>query len=276
MTKAAPTHAKQFRELHARGSLLLLPNAWDAASARLFEAAGARAIATTSAGLAWATGWPDGDALPPRALAAAVAAIARVVSVPISADAEGGYADDPRAVGETVAALADAGAVGINLEDGSGSPERLCAKIEAVKAAVERAGVDLFVNARTDVYLRRLVPADRALAETLERGRRYRDAGADGYFVPGLVDSDSIRSVASEIDLPLNLLVFPGLASPSELQELGVRRVSAGSALAASAYGFARRAAVSFLDEGRYDAMSETPVAYAEMNRLLASARARE
>lgn len=244
MTKAPPTDAKQFRELHARGGMLLLPNAWDAASARLFEAAGARAIATTSAGLAWAAGWPDGDALPPRALAAAVAA------------------------------LADAGAVGINLEDGSGPPERLCAKIEAVKSALERAGVDLFVNARTDVYLRGLVPPDRALAETLERGRRYRDAGADGYFVPRLTEPDAIRTVAAEIDLPLNLLVVPGLASPSELQKLGVRRVSAGSALAASAYGFARRAAVSFLDEGRYDAMSETTVAYAEMNGLLASARA--
>jgi hypothetical protein len=111
-----------------------------------------------------------------------------------------------------------------------------------------------------------------ALAETLERGRRYREAGADGLFVLGLVAPDSIRSVAGEIDLPLNLLVFPGLGPPSELQKLGVRRVSAGSALAATAYGFARRAAVAFLDEGRYDAISETTVAYTEMNGLLASA----
>jgi 2-methylisocitrate lyase-like PEP mutase family enzyme len=196
------------------------------------------------------------------------------VSVPISADAEGGYADDPRAVGETVAALADAGAVGINLEDGAGPPERLCAKIEAVKAAIARAGADLFVNARTDVYLQGLVPAERALAETLERGRRYREAGADGLFVPRLVEPGAIRTVAAEIDLPLNLLIGPGLAPPAELRALGVRRVSAGSALAASAYGFARRAAVAFLEEGRYDAMSETPVAYAEMNGLFAPAAA--
>jgi 2-methylisocitrate lyase-like PEP mutase family enzyme len=142
-----------------------------------------------------------------------------------------------------------------------------------VKSAVERVGVDLFVNARTDVYLRGLVSPERALAETLARGRRYRDAGADGLFVPRLVEPDAIRAVAAEIELPLNLLVGPGLPAPAELRALGVRRVSAGSALAASAYGFARRAAVSFLDEGRYDAMAETTVAYAEMNALLAQAR---
>jgi 2-methylisocitrate lyase-like PEP mutase family enzyme len=270
---ASSTSAARFRALHAKGELLLLPNAWDAGSARLFEAAGARAIATTSAGLAWSCGWPDGDALPPRALAAAVAAIARVISVPLSTDVEGGYADEPAAVGETVAALADAGVVGINLEDGAEAPERLCAKIEAVKRAAARNGADVFVNARTDVYLRGLVSCERALEETLARGRRYRDAGADGFFVPRLSERDAIRTVAAEIDLPLNLLVGPGLAPPAELQALGVRRVSAGSGLAAAAYGVARRAAVSFLERGDYAPMFETPVAYAEMNGLFAPPR---
>ena len=133
------SQAKTFHELHAHGRLLRLPNAWDAGSARLFEAAGAEAIATTSAGLAWSCGWPDGDAIPPRVLAAAVAAIARVVAVPISTDAEGGYASDPNAVAANVARLLDAGAVGVNLEDGSDAPDRLCAKIEAVKGAAARA-----------------------------------------------------------------------------------------------------------------------------------------
>jgi 2-methylisocitrate lyase-like PEP mutase family enzyme len=270
---ASSSSATRFRALHAKGELLLLPNAWDAGSARLFEAAGARAIATTSAGLAWSCGWPDGDALPARMLAEAVAAIARVVSVPISADVEGGYAEDAAAVGDTVAALAGAGVVGINLEDGSAAPEVLCAKIEAVKRAAARAGTDVFVNARTDVYLRGLVAPDRALDETLARGRRYRDAGADGFFVPRLSEREAIRTVASEIELPLNLLVGPGLAAPAELQSLGVRRVSAGSGLAAAAYGVARRAAVSFLERGDYAPMFETPVPYAEMNGLLARAR---
>lgn len=271
MTTTAEVRAKSFRELHARGRLLRLPNAWDAGSARLFEAAGAEAIATTSAGLAWSCGWPDGNALPPRVLAAAIASIARVVSVPITADAEAGYADDPRAVGETIAALVDAGAVGVNLEDGAGAPDLLCAKIEAAKAAATRAGVDLFVNARTDVYLKALFPPDRALDETLARGRRYRDAGADGFFVPLLVAPDAIRSAVDEIDLPLNLMIVPGLAPVAELQALGVRRVSAGGALTAIAYGAARATATAFLREGRYDAMGVPIVPYPEMNALFAS-----
>lgn len=266
----ADVRAKTFRELHARGRLLRLPNAWDAGSARLFEAAGAEAIATTSAGLAWSCGWADGDALPPRVLASAVAAIARVVSVPITTDAEGGYSGDPRVVGETIAALVDAGAVGVNLEDGAGPPDLLCAKIEAAKRVATRSGVDLFVNARTDVYLKALFPPDRALEETLARGRRYRDAGADGLFVPLLVAPDAIRSVVDEIDLPLNLMIVPGLAPVAELQALGVRRVSAGSALTSIAYGAARATATAFLREGRYDAMGVPLIPYAEMNALFA------
>ncbi|RIK91561.1 MAG: isocitrate lyase/phosphoenolpyruvate mutase family protein [Proteobacteria bacterium] len=266
----ANDRSARFRALHAKGELLLLPNAWDAASARLFEAAGARAIATTSAGLAWSCGWPDGNALPIRVYAAALEAIARVVGVPISADAEGGYAGDPRAAGEHVAALVGAGAVGINLEDGGDPPELLCAKIDAVKSAAARAGVDLFVNARTDVVLRALVPPERALEETLARGRRYRDAGADGLFVPKLAETDAIRTIAAEIDLPLNLLVVPGLAPPAALRALGVRRVSAGSSIAATAYGVARRAARAFLDEGRHDAMLEGALPYGELNALFA------
>src|SRR5262249_47219627 len=190
-----PDQAERFRKLHAPGSLLVLPNAWDAGSARLLESCGATAIATTSAGLAWSRGYPDGDALPPRLLAQTVAEIARVVSTPITVDLEGGYASAPEQVREVVAMVVDAGAVGINLEDGTGSPDLLCAKIAAAKAAASRAGVDLFVNARTDIYLHRLVPPERAAAETVERGRRYQAAGCDGFFVPGVVDRSVIRDL---------------------------------------------------------------------------------
>jgi 2-methylisocitrate lyase-like PEP mutase family enzyme len=269
MKRPPQEQAKTFRELHARDRLLRLPNAWDAGSARLFEANGAEAIATTSAGLAWSCGHPDGDALPVRVHAAAVAAIARVVSIPISADSEGGYSDDPRAVGRTIALLIDAGAVGINLEDGTGSADLLCAKIEAVRAEAERARVDLFVNARTDVFLKGLVPADRALDETLARGRRYRDAGADGFFVPRLVDPAAIRTVAAEIALPLNLLVGPGLPPIAELERLGVRRVSAGSGLASAAYGAALAAEKAFLGDGDYRGLVERTLPYGVMNELL-------
>jgi len=269
MSNETTTHAKAFRELHAPGRMLLLANAWDAGSARLIESCGAAAIATTSAGLAWSRGYPDGDLLPPRVLAAAIADITRVLSVPLSADVEGGYSADPRAVGELITAVVGAGAVGVNLEDGADSPELLCAKIEAAKTAATRAGVDLFVNARTDVYLRGLVPTERALAEATLRGRRYQAAGCDGFFVPKVADAGTIRALAAATTLPLNVLVVPGLAPIAELQGLGVRRVSAGSAIAQTAYGFARRAAVEFLDKGTYGAMSETRADYGEMNALL-------
>jgi 2-methylisocitrate lyase-like PEP mutase family enzyme len=273
-TRAAASQALAFHALHGPGRLLVLANAWDAGSARLIEACGAEAIATTSAGLAWSRGHPDGNALPPPVLARAVAEIARVVSVPLSVDAEGGYSADPAAVGETIAAVLDGGAVGVNLEDGGDSPELLCAKIDAAKTAAERAGVDLFVNARTDVYLRGLVPPERAVEETVARVRRYADAGADGAFVPRLAAPDAIRSVASEISLPLNVLVVPGLAPIAELRPLGVRRVSAGSAIAQASYAVARRAATQLLEEGRYEALYERIADYGEMNRLFRAERA--
>jgi 2-methylisocitrate lyase-like PEP mutase family enzyme len=270
MTNATENPAARFRRLHEAATPLVLANAWDAGSARLIESAGAAAIATTSAGLAWSRGYPDGDALPPRVLAAAVAEIARVLSVPLSVDCEGGYSADPKAVGETVAAVVGAGAVGINLEDGSASPDLLCAKIGAAKTAAARAGVDLFVNARTDVYLRGLVPPAQAMGETLERGRRYRAAGCDGLFVPNLVEAPAIREVAAAIALPLNVMVRPSLPPVAELGRLGVRRVSAGSAISQVAYGAAQRAAMELLSDGRYDAMFERAAEYPRMNALFA------
>jgi 2-methylisocitrate lyase-like PEP mutase family enzyme len=262
--------AKEFHRLHHSDAPLRLANAWDAGSARLIESCGSAAIATTSAGLAWSKGYPDGDAIPPRHLAAAVEDIARVLSVPLTVDVEGGYANEPTKVGETVAAVVGAGAVGINIEDGQGSPDLLCAKIAAAKAAAARAGVDLFVNARTDVLLRGLVPPERAVAETLERARRYRDAGCDGLFVPYLSDAAAIRAIVGGTDLPLNVMVLPSLPPVAELGELGVRRVSAGSAIAQAAYGIAARAAKQFLGEGRYDSMFEKSATYGEMNALYA------
>jgi len=260
--------AMEFRRLHEPGQLLVLPNAWDAGSARLVESCGATAIATTSSGVSWACGYPDGDALPPRLLAAAVSRIARVLSVPLTVDIEGGYSAEPRLVGEVVTAVVDAGAVGINLEDGAGSPALLCAKIEAAKKAAARAGVDLFVNARTDVFLRGLASPERAVEETIERARQYGAAGCDGVFTPRASDPRAIRELATAIALPLNVMVLPNLPPVAELRRLGVRRVSAGSAIAQAAHAITRRAASQLLGDGRYDAMFEAAVAYGELNAL--------
>ena len=256
-----------FRQLHERG-LLLLPNAWDAGSARLIESRGAQAIATTSAGVAWAAGYNDGSRLPVAKLIATVEAIARVVRVPITVDVEAGYSDDPSAVAETVARVVAAGAVGINIEDGEGSPDLLAAKIAAAKRAAQRSGVDLFVNARTDVFLAGLAPREARVEETIARAARYRDAGADGLFVPCIAEAAEIEAVAKAVPMPLNVMWMPGLPSLAELEKLGVRRLSAGAAIPAIVLGIVASSASSFLRNGTLDADRAMP--YAEIAALFA------
>ncbi len=268
MTSQQKAAAELFRALHQHG-LLLLPNAWDAGSARLIESRGAKALATTSAGIAWSHGYPDGDRLPLSLLRVTVSNIARVVRVPVSVDVEGGFSDDPAAVGETIAAVIEAGAVGINIEDGSGSPDLLCAKIERARVAGSRLGVDLFVNARTDVYLRDLAPKERRVEETLARAERYRAAGADGIFVPGLADATEIRAVAQASPIPLNLMAWRGLADAPELEALGVRRLSAGAGIAQIAYVKAASLAAAFLQTGDSGPVSAEAKAYPELNALM-------
>ena len=263
-----PDAARRFHDLHQGPDILRLPNAWDAGSARLIESLGAKAIATTSAGVAWAHGWPDGDALPIKMLVASVSEIARVVSIPVSADIEGGYSDHPGEVRDTVAAVIDAGAVGVNLEDGSEPPELLSAKIANARDAALQAGVELFINARTDVYLRGLASGPAALEETVRRARIYAEAGADGIFVPGVADPDTIAALAKAIDRPLNVLARPGLPDAAALQALGVRRLSAGSGICQSLYGQTRRLTEGFLADGASAPMSEGAMAYPEINAL--------
>jgi 2-methylisocitrate lyase-like PEP mutase family enzyme len=261
------TNATTFNDLHVPGRPLLIANAWDAGSARLIESCGAAAIATTSAGLAWARGYPDGDALPPSVLATAVAEIARTISVPLSVDAESGYSDDPKAVAEVIRAIVDAGGVGINIEDGGSPPDLLVAKIEAARSAAASAGVHLFVNARVDVYLRGLVPTERAVDETIARAARYREAGADGIFAPAVTHPEHIRSIADAVGLPLNVLVVPGLPSVAELATLGVARISAGSGIAQVAAGLVHRLATEFF-AGNTAPLLERSLNYGDLNAL--------
>lgn len=253
-----------FHDLHAPGEFLTLPNAWDAASARIIESCGAKAIATSSAAAAWAHGYPDGNFLPPELLARAVERIARVISIPLSVDSEGGYSNDPATVAENVASFAQAGAVGINLEDGTESPDLLCRKIDAVKRAT-----NVFVNARVDVLLRRLAPPEAAIEETLARAARYREAGADGIFVPMLTLADEIQTVARGIDpLPLNVLVLPALPPAAELRRLGVRRLSAGTSIAKAVNSLIRQLATGLLGDGDSEEVYSHITDETDMNSL--------
>jgi 2-methylisocitrate lyase-like PEP mutase family enzyme len=255
-----------FRDLHR--DFLLLPNAWDPGSARLTESLGAKAIATTSAGVAWSRGYPDGDALPSEQLFAVVREIARAIRVPLTIDIEGGYSDDPTAAAQVVAGIVDAGAVGINIEDGASSPELLCAKIDAARQSAERAGVNLFINVRTDVFLRQLATGKAAVEEVLRRTKLYRTAGSDGLFVPGLSDGSAIEIVAKAIDpMPLNIMLVPGLPTIDALRKLGVRRLSAGAAIAQAALGLIGRLAHDFL-LGSWTEMFVNAADYGATNRL--------
>ncbi|KRA35586.1 PEP phosphonomutase [Rhodanobacter sp. Root627] len=271
----AINHAATFRQLHQHG-LLLLANAWDAGSARLIESLGAKAIATTSAGVAWANGYADGSHLPMQQSIATIANIVRVIRVPLSVDFEDGYASDPATVADNVARVIDAGAVGINIEDGADSPDLLASKIERIKRMAAQRGVDLFVNARTDVYLRGLASDDRRVEETLARAARYRAAGADNLFVPGVVDADDIRRIVANAGLPLNVMSRPGLPGVPELAALGVRRLSAGASISIATLDCVAGLTSSFLHHGEGNPVPGKALDYGVINKLFDGIEARQ
>ncbi|MDG4857572.1 isocitrate lyase/phosphoenolpyruvate mutase family protein [Streptomyces sp. T-3] len=256
--------AQHFRTLHDVTAPLALANAWDVASARVIEAAGARAIATTSAGVAWSLGSPDGDALARDRALDLVARIASAVEVPVTADIESGYAADAAGVAETIAGVLAAGAVGVNIEDGIRPPTELAARIAVAKQTAERAGVALFVNARIDTFLF----GTGGLEQTLDRARMYIESGADGIFVPGVTDPTTIAELAREIPAPLNVMAAPGAPTVAELAALGVARVSLGSGIAQSAYAAARRAAEELFTKGTYESTADG-IDFGELNSLV-------
>ncbi|MCI3134050.1 isocitrate lyase/PEP mutase family protein [Phenylobacterium aquaticum] len=244
------SHAATFHALHAGPDILVLPNAWDAASAALMADAGAKAVATSSAAVAWAHGYADGDVLPVPTLIRALEEIARILPVPLTADIEGGYSDDPGTVADTVRAVIGAGAVGINLEDGRRAPDLHARKIEAVREAATKAGVDLFINARTDVYLAQLVAPDLAEAEAIRRARLYAGAGASGIFIPFANEAALIGRLAAAAPLPLNIMSFAGVPTAAQLQTLGVRRLSSATGLFKAAFAALQSATQAYLASG--------------------------
>jgi 2-methylisocitrate lyase-like PEP mutase family enzyme len=227
--------AVRLRELHKAPPILILPNAWDAVSARIVEAEGYPAVATTSAGVAASLGYPDGGGVPPNEMIEAVARIARAVAVPVTADVEHGYATTPDALADVVLRVIAAGAVGVNLEDcvpGCNDLEPLslqCDKIAAAVKAAAKSGVRVVINARTDVFLRAIGAPDSRLAASIERGNAFLDAGADCVFVPAVRDRATIAALVRGIHGPVNILAVKGSPPIKELEDLGVARVSAGS-----------------------------------------------
>ncbi|MBP5959132.1 isocitrate lyase/phosphoenolpyruvate mutase family protein [Pseudomonas anatoliensis] len=258
----------RFHQLHQQ-DLLILTNVADATGARLVEQLGGNAVATSSAAVAWAHGYPDGNALPLERLISTVESIVRVINVPLTVDVEAGYSDDLGRVAEVLDAVIAAGAVGINIEDGSADPDLLARKIELARTVANKRDVKLFINARTDVYLRALVPAEDRVAETLRRAALYQAAGTDGLFAAGVTAAYEIEAICKGTSLPVNVLGVAGLPSPCELQALGVRRLSAGSGIAEFLYGAMGGLMKSFLTSGKLDTHDLKGFTYGEVNGLL-------
>lgn len=275
MTMTQHDKALLFRDLHTGGSVLALPNAWDVASARLIEEAGAAAIATTSAGVAWSLGSPDGDELGRDRAVELVARVAAAVDVPVTADIESGFGNDPDGVAETISGVLAAGAVGVNLEDSLQSTatplrsvEEQCERLAAARRAADAAGIPLYINARADVFLRRVGEPATRLPDALARAEAYLAAGASGIFVPGVADAATIAELVKGVGGPLNILAGPGALSIGELGELGVARVSVGGRISEVAYAAARRCARELLTSGTYDSFADG-LEYGELNALM-------
>lgn len=254
--------------------MLVLPNAWDVPSARVFEDQGFPAVATSSAGMLVSLGYPDGEGIPRDEFLSAIARVARVLSVPLSADVVGGFGDSPEGVAKSVKAVVDAGAVGINMEDFAHAAKRLLPvekQVERLKALVglrDGGKVRFVINARTDAL--RFGAGDDAtrLDEAIARAKAYRDAGADCVYPMGLVDAASIARFVKALDFPINVMVRKGLPNVPELKRLGVARVSFGPSASYAAMGLLRRASEEVRTKGTYGSLLEGAISFDELNAL--------
>jgi 2-methylisocitrate lyase-like PEP mutase family enzyme len=268
--------ASAFRAMHSGKEILLLPNIWDVASARIIEESGFGAIATTSAGIAFSLGYPDGQKISREEMLAAVVRITQSVKVPVTADVEAGYGNTPEDAARTAQGVIEAGAVGLNLEDASSVPGTPLVelplqleKIRAMREVAARLKVPLVLNARTDVYLLQVGDPAKRYDEAVRRLRAFREAGADCVFLPGVRDAATIGRLVSDLQCPVNILAGPGSASVPELQNLGVARVSLGSGPMRATLCLLRRVAEELKKTGTYAAIDGAPP-HDEINRLFA------
>ena len=267
--------AREFLALHDGRKTLVLPNAWDVASARIFEEAGFPAVGTSSAGVAYALGYPDGQKISRSEMLAVVHRIAEAVRIPVTADVEAGYGAKPEDAAETAREVLSAGAVGMNLEDTVDDRPDLLADVslqkEKIRAVVEtsaRAGVPLVLNARTDIFLAGIGAPETQVARTIERLNVYRDAGAQCLFAPGVKDKETIAQLVSGVRGPLNILATAGTPPVAELEKLGVARVSVGSGPMRATLGLIARIARQIREEGSFSLMTDGAMTYADANRL--------
>jgi 2-methylisocitrate lyase-like PEP mutase family enzyme len=267
--------ARDLMALHCRAGGFILPNAWDAMSARLFEAAGFRAVGTTSGGVNWSLGYQDGEGPPWSDVVAATARIARAVRVPVSADIEAGYAKTPDELQRNVAEIISAGVSGINIEDHIAGKLRLlddaCARVNAAREAADRAGIPIVINARTDVF-HVAMEAEQRFDEAVKRAAAYLESGASTIFLFGLSDLAIIARLANAISAPVNVVGRPGGPSLAEYATAGVARVSIAAGMSLFAYGAVRDTAKKLQETGSFDVF-KVSFSRAEAQALVAESR---
>jgi 2-methylisocitrate lyase-like PEP mutase family enzyme len=261
---------RAFHALHAGPAILIMPNAWDVASARIYEEAGFAAVATSSAGLANSLGFRDGNELDVDLHLATLERIVRALDVPLSADVESGYAADVNGLSAFITRLAATGVAGYNLEDTVAERDiYLLDEARARVSAARSAAPELFLNARTDIYLAEIGAESSRFDATIERLHAFAEAGADGVFVPGVSDAETIARIAAVTPLPLNVLAGPKTPDAPTLQQLGVRRVSVGSWPMRRTLGVLREIAAELRDAGTFSFTRDPLVTYAEANALV-------
>jgi 2-methylisocitrate lyase-like PEP mutase family enzyme len=270
--------AEAFRALHRAPSILLLPNAWDVVSARIYELEGFNAVGTTSAGIAASLGYPDGERIPVGEMVEAVHRIARRIRIPVSADMEAGYAQTTEGVARAAREFIRAGAVGLNLEDGTGNPEDplhdpalVAERVSVIREMATAEGIPVFLNARTDVYLISGEEMAGRFQQAIDRARIYIDAGADCIFIPdmpGTLDRETLVRLVSEIKAPINIIAGEKTPSVSELEKIGIARLSFGPRPMRATLALLRNIAREIRDQGTYELMTADALSYSEVNRM--------
>lgn len=272
--KSQSDRAEYFRSLHHGPDVLVLPNAWDVPTARLFESVGFRAVATTSAGMMVSLGYEDGEKIPFSEFLGAISRIAGVLTVPLTVDAVAGFGSGVHEVASTVGQIVGVGAVGINIEDFEHESKKLfrveeqVEKIRAIRKLGETMGVNLVINARTDAFRYAEGGEEDRFREALRRGESYRDAGADCVYPMGLTQASLIKEYVRALNFPVNVMVTKNTPSVQELKALGVKRLSFGPAATYAVMGYLKKAAREVLERGTYTALVAEAITYDELNSL--------
>lgn len=267
--------AEAFRALHHGPRLLVLPNAWDVPSARVFEDAGFPAVASSSAAVAASLGYPDGERIPLDELLSVVRKIAGAVSIPLSVDLEAGFGTTPKRLSGTIRGVVRAGAVGLNLEDSLPpdgetlrSADAQAERLRTIRKTADSLGVPLVLNARTDAFVVGSAPTKEKFDEAVRRARVYEETGADVLYPMGLADPGSIEAFVQAVRLPVNVLARRGIPPVRELERMGVKRLSLGPSAMYATMGLLKRIARELQERGTYDTLTEGAVTFDELMAL--------